>query len=153
DGAQASASARTNSSPVTIRGNVRQIAAPQDYPDAQGATYRDLARFPLPLTNITYYVVRGAVINGQTKFTYDVVGNRHDAGSAFASGAVIAVNLAKHTQLVAVGIPTAAEQTRLAQRVGTVHGQTAQRPSGVAMANARNALALGSLQVNASGYR
>jgi hypothetical protein len=154
DGVQASASAHTNSSPVTLRGNVRQIAALQDYPDAQGATYRDLARFPIPLTNVTYYVVHGTVINGQTKFTYEFAANRHDAGSAFAGGAAIAVNLAKHTQLVAVGIPTASEQTRLARRVGTAQGQTAPRLNGAAMSDAHGALALvGPLRVNASGYR
>lgn len=148
-GAAASASTHTKS-PVTIRGNVRQLASPQDYPDAQGATYRDLVRAPIPLTNISYYVVYGTVIDGQTKFTYDVAGNGHDAGSTFAGGAAIAVNLAKHTQLIAVGIPTASEQTRLAQRVGAVQGQAT---NGTAMSNTHSALALGALKVNTSGYR
>lgn len=151
-GAAASASTHTNS-PVTIRGNVRQIASPQEYPDAQGATYRDLVRAPIPLTNISYYVVYGTAVNGQTKSTFELVGNRTGAGSTFAGAAVIAVNLAKHTELVAVGIPTASEQTRLAQRVGTAQGQTATRFNDATMPNTHSALALGALQVNASGYR
>jgi hypothetical protein len=151
-GAQASASARTNA-PVTIRGNVRQLASPQDYPDAQGATYRDLVRAPIPLTNITYYVVYGTVINGQTKSTFDLVGNRSGAGSTFVGAAVVAVNLAKHTELVAVGIPNASEQTRIAQGVGTAQGPTATRFNGAAMPNTHSALALGAFKVNASGSR
>lgn len=81
---------------------------------------------PLQFTNTRYFIVKGHLgPDGEYRYPFKV---KADAGVR-VGGIELAINLTDHTQLIAVGIPTAASSVALQQRAGISGPQYPQQTS------------------------
>ena len=95
-------------------GGIREISSPDNYRTAN-AHFLDNSTTPLQLTNTRFYVITGHIgPDGQYRYPFKV---QADPGLK-VGGIELAINPSDHTELMAVGIPTAASSTALDQRFG-----------------------------------
>ena len=87
----------------SVTGAVVRVTSPAAY-HAQGTQFADTSRVPLQLTNVQYFVVTGTLVNGEYQYPYHVTAAR----GVVVGGIELADNHQANTQLVAIGIPTAA---------------------------------------------
>jgi hypothetical protein len=99
--AQAAPTRAATKPPFSVTGTVVRVASPAVY-DAQGALV-DTSQVMLQLTNVQYFVVTGTLVNGEYQYPYRV----NAAPGVVVGGIELADNHQAHTQLIAVGIPTA----------------------------------------------
>ncbi len=118
----ADAAARPAASTYHVTGSVTPIASPTQYVSTAG-----LSNAGLPVSNPTYYVVRGVQQNGQWQdpFSVSVVGST-------VATIPLAVNQTQQTELVEVGVPT----STLLQWANPIQGGTSSQ-SAVATVHGR----------------
>lgn len=103
-------------------GDISEISSPQDYRSA-GVQFVDNSMTPLQLTNTRYYVIKGrADSTGEYRYPFKVQADR----GIQVGGIELAVNPVEHTQLMAIGIPTAASSAAFDQRFGSGSGIDSQ---------------------------
>lgn len=87
-----------------VNGQVTPITSPQAYAATPGAYFFDVSHMSLHISQPVYYVVTGRLSGGLYHYQYELVA----APRSYASEIEVAVNPITHTQLIEVGVPTAA---------------------------------------------
>jgi hypothetical protein len=126
----------------SVSGSLRPIAAPAAY-RTRGAVFFDNTHVPLRLQTTAYYVVVGQRKGDHYEYPYQLVAARGSTVAAIE----IAANFTAHTQLIAVGMPTAAS---LAATMGAT--PTGGQSATSAAPDGSRATSLGRLSASTSGY-
>jgi hypothetical protein len=126
----------------SVSGSLRPIAAPAAY-RTRGAVFFDNTHVPLRLQTTAYYVVVGQRKGDHYEYPYQLVAARGSTVAAIE----IAANFTAHTQLIAVGMPTAAS---LAATMGAT--PTGGQSATSAAPGGSRATSLGRLSASTSGY-